>query len=96
MKAVHTFTILFWIRRKKMQDGKAPVYVRVTIDGIRSEISIKRSVDPDRWDAKKGLAKGSKEESRTLNDYLDQVRNHIYECYQQLQQQKKSITADTI
>jgi len=61
MKTVHTFTILFWIRRKKIQDGKAPVYARVTNDGKRSENSNKRSVEPDRWDPKKGLAKGTKE-----------------------------------
>ena len=96
MKTVHTFTILFWIRRKKIQDGKAPVYVRVTIDGKRSEISIKRSISPESWNPKKGIAKGSKEESRILNDYIEQVRNRIFECYRELQQQKKCITADTI
>jgi integrase/recombinase XerD len=96
MKTVHTFSILFWIRRKKIQDGKAPVYARVTIDGMRSEISIKRSISPCNWNPKKGSAKGNKEESRMLNDYIELVRNQIYDCYQQLQQQKKSITADTI
>ena len=96
MKTVHTFTILFWIRREKIQDGMAPVYARVTVDGKRSEISIKKSVDPDRWDAKKGIAKGTKEESRVLNDYLDQVRNQLFDCYKELKQQKKSITSDAV
>jgi len=96
MKAVHTFTILFWIRRKKIQDGKAPVYARITIDGKRSEISIKRSIDPDRWDVKKGIAKGTKEESKMLNDYIEHVRNQLYDCYRELQQQKKGITAEAI
>src|ERR1035437_7405853 len=96
MKTVHTFSILFWIRREKIQDGRAPVYARVTIDGKRSEISIKRSISPYSWNPKKGIAKGSKEGSKMLNDYIKQVRNQIYECYQQLQQQKKSITTDAI
>ena len=96
MKTVHTFSILFWIRRKKIQDGKAPVYARVTIDGVRSEISIKRSISLCNWNPKKGMAKGNKEESKMLNDYIELVRNQIYDCYQQLQQQKKSITADAI
>ena len=96
MKTVHTFSILFWIRRKKLQDGKAPVYARVTIDGKRSEISVKRNIEPERWDIKKGLAKGSKEESRAVNDYLGQVRNHLYECYTELKQQKKCISSESV
>ena len=79
-----------------MQDGKAPVYARVTIDGKRSEISVKRSIEPKRWDGKKGLAKGSKEESKLLNDYLDQVRNQLFECYSAIKQQKKSVTSDSV
>jgi integrase len=96
MKTVHTFSILFWIRREKVQDGKAPVYARVTVDGKRSEISIKRNIDPESWNPKKGIAKGTKEESRMLNVYIEQVRNQLFECYQELQKQKKLITADAI
>jgi integrase len=96
MKTVHTFSILFWIRREKIQDGKAPVYARVTVDGKRSEISIKRNIDPDSWNPQRGMAKGTKEESRILNAYIEQVRNQLFDCYQELQKQKKLITAEAI
>lgn len=96
MKSVHTFSILFWINRAKIKDGKAPIYARVTVDGKRAEISTKRSIDPDSWNPDKGQAKGTKEESRTLNAYIEQVRNQLFDCYQEIQKQKKLITAENV
>ena len=41
-----TFGLLFYVKRAKIDsNGKAPIYVRITVDGIRSELSIKRSVE---------------------------------------------------
>jgi integrase/recombinase XerD len=96
MKTIHTFSILFWVNRAKTKDGKAPVYARVTVDGKRAEISIKRSIEPDNWNPEKGLAKGTREESRMLNAYIEQVRNQLFEGYQDMQKQKKLITAEAI
>jgi hypothetical protein len=40
-----TFGLLFYVKRAKIDNnGKAPIYVRITVDGIRSELSIKRSL----------------------------------------------------
>lgn len=84
MKSIHTFSILFWINRAKVKDGKAPIYARVTVDGKRVEISIKRTVEPESWNPEKGQARGSREESRMLNTYIEQVRNQLFDCYQEL------------
>jgi integrase/recombinase XerD len=96
MKSIHTFSILFWINRAKLNDGKAPIYARVTVDGKRAEISLKRTIEPESWNPEKGQAKGSREESRTLNAYIEQTRNQIFECYQDIQKQKKLITAESV
>ena len=40
-----TFNILFFIKKSKLlRNGQAPIYLRITINGKRSEISIKRSI----------------------------------------------------
>ena len=96
MKSIHTFSILFWINRAKKKDNKAPIYARVTVDGKRAEISIKRTIDPDNWNPDKGQARGTKEDSRTLNAYIEQVRNQLFDSYQEMQKQKRLITAEAI
>lgn len=96
MQVKNTFTILFWINKAKIRNGEAPVWARVTVDGIRVEISIKKSIQPDNWNPEKGQAKGSKEEAKSLNNYIEQIRTQLFECYQNLRAEKKLVTAETI
>ena len=54
MKLNQNFSILFWIYRSKItKQGLVPIYVRITIDGDRTEYSTKRVVEPDAWDSYK-------------------------------------------
>ncbi len=66
-----TFGLLFYVKRSKMiSNGTVPVYLRVTVDGERIEISSKRYVNPDKWNANAQKLNGSSEEVRTMNCYL--------------------------
>lgn len=58
------------------------VFLRITIDGARTEISLQRDVGPDRWDSAKGRLIGKTDEARSLNAYLDSVQAKIYEIFQ--------------
>lgn len=42
MGTSRTFSILFWLNLAKEKDGFAPIYARITVDGKRAEISLKR------------------------------------------------------
>lgn len=98
MKTVNnTFGVIFYLRKyKATNDGKAPIYARITVNGSRIDLSVKRNIDPDNWNAKKGMARGSREEIVKLNKYLEQYRSGIVESYQQLLLQKKLITAELV
>jgi hypothetical protein len=92
-----TFNILFFIKKTKLlKDGKAPIYLRVTVNGKRSEIAIKRSISPNLWDTLKTKAKGNSKESLIINDYLNSVRGQIYTHHQELQERRKTITAKSL
>ncbi|MGY6648048.1 site-specific integrase [Wenyingzhuangia sp. IMCC45574] len=92
-----TFTILFFIKKTKtLKDGTAPIYLRVTVNGKRSEVAIKRSVQPNIWDTARNKVKGNSKESKTLNEYLNSVRGQIQNCQQALQEQGKTITAKAL
>jgi site-specific recombinase XerD len=93
----NTFSLLFYIRTTKTKsNGTAPIYVRITINGKRAEFSAKRTIDPNKWNNTKGRAKGSNEQTKSLNKYLDTIQAKVYENQQELMQKNKSITAYTL
>ena len=93
----NTFRVIFYLRKSKARDdNKAPIYARITVNGTRVELSIKRAINPANWNSNRGMAKGSKEEMARLNNYLEQYRSRIVESYQELFLQKKLITAELV
>ncbi|CAN5482668.1 site-specific integrase [soil metagenome] len=98
MKTVNnTFGVIFYLRKyKATNDGKTPIYARITVNGSRIDLSVKRSIEPGNWNPNKGMAKGSREEIMRLNNYLEQYRSGIVESYQTLLLQKKLITAELV
>lgn len=96
MRSTNTFGIHFTIRKNKIKDGHAPIYVRVTVNEKRVEISLKRHIPVSDWNSIKGIAKGSRSEYKSLNLYLEKIRKMLLENYELLQTSKKLITAQTI
>jgi site-specific recombinase XerD len=92
-----TLSLLFSLRKpKNYQSGEMPIYLRITVDGQRTELAISRKCDPERWDAVTGRAIGSKAESRTLNAYLDDIQFKIHELQRRMSDTDELITAETI
>lgn len=60
----------------------ATVYVRLTIDGERTEFSLQRQCDPEKWLPGKGRMNGKNDEAKSLNGYLDSIQFRIYELFQ--------------
>ncbi len=96
MKTSTTFSILFWLKQSQASNGKAPLYARITVNGKRAEISLKRKITITYWCPLKSQMRGTKEESRQINNYLDQVSSEIYQSKNELTAEGKFITAQTI
>ena len=96
MKTNHTFSVLFWINKSKITNGTAPLYARITVNGKRAELSLKRSIEPDKWVSKNESCKGNSESARILNSYLLLVRGEIEKHYNQMLANDQLITAETI
>ena len=78
-----TFNQNFIIRRFRQKSRATTlVYVRITVDGIRTELSLQRECDPERWDSDKGRLIGKNEEVKSFNAYLDAVQLKIYDIFQ--------------
>jgi integrase len=76
-------SILMYLKRRTNAKGECPIYLRVTVDGKRRELSLSRTIEPSRWDQKKQRGKG-KSEAMTLNKMLVSVENNIYLAEQEL------------
>lgn len=81
---------------KKNEFGKAPIYARITINEVRTEFSIKRFIEPDKWVNKAGYAKGNSEEIKTLNNYIVTVRTQLFQHYNKLLEMGKAVTAEAV
>ena len=93
----NTFSILFYIRKSKQKaDGTTPIYVRVTVNGKRSDFSSKRSIDASKWNKSKARAKGTNENTRTLNTYLDTLKQKLYDSHQHLLNKGKVVSAKAL
>lgn len=96
MRTSNTFAILFWIHTSRAKNNQTRIYVRITVNGKRANISLKYKADTRIWDANKQRAKGNSEAARMLNQYLDQVHSQIVQCYQDLKFKGQLITAELI
>lgn len=91
------FSLLFYMKKQKnYQEGSAPIYMRITVNGKRSEVTTGRECPPERWNAAAGRVNGTKEEVRTFNAFLDDLTKKVYEAHRQLAEANLTITAETI
>ncbi|PNQ72791.1 recombinase [Hanstruepera neustonica] len=92
-----TFGLLFYLKKSKVDaQGKSPIYLRITVDGKRTEISTKRTIEPERWSAEANKAIGRTEDVRELNAYLDSLTTKVYQSQRDLIQDNKPVTSETL
>jgi site-specific recombinase XerD len=97
MRNESSLGILFFIRKERgSDDKKAAIYLRITVNGKRAELSIKREVEIEKWVPEAGKAKGTKEDVRQLNDYIALWERKTYQSHKDLIEEEVSITAEAI
>jgi site-specific recombinase XerD len=94
---VKTFHHIFFLKKPtNSTEGSMPVYLRITVDGKRAEISVNREANPEQWIPGAGKIKGTSEEVRKFNSYLDSLRSKLYDAYQATIRENKLITAESL
>ncbi len=96
MKTSHTFTILFWINKSRTNNNLAELYARVTTNGKRTNIGLKRKIDIQLWDIKNKKAKGKTREAKEINDYINLVQSRLFNIYQDLKYKGELITPQLV
>ena len=92
------FSVLFFLKKPKNYTKGAVyfIFLRITVDGVRAEISTSRNCEPERWNAKAGKVIGTKEDVKTLNAYLENMKAEVYAAHTLLSVDGADITANSI
>lgn len=91
------FSLLFYLKQQKIYtSGPKPIYMRITVNGKRAEVSAGRDCEPSVWNSHAGRGIGTKSETRALNSYLDTLQTKVMNAHQQLIGAGESITADRL
>ncbi|WP_190809533.1 site-specific integrase [Flagellimonas sp. S3867] len=91
---VNTFSTLFYIKNERRDKyGKAGLYLRITVDGRRSSISLHRKIDPSKWDSRMNKLKGKGVEAEELNRFMTTIRHKINRIQHELIEEGKPFTA---
>lgn len=96
MRTDQTFIISFFIRKKKNQPEVANLYTRITVNGRRLEISLKRTLPVEQWLPDAGRVAGFSKEVIQLNSKIDQTRALLYKAFDELQREGKLVTSQSV
>ena len=93
-KMNYELSILFTLKRSKEDKaGEVPIYLRITVNGERAEVSTNRKVEVSKWDSATQRAKGRSESARNLNDHLDNLQNRVNRDFNSLNEKGEEITS---
>jgi hypothetical protein len=65
-------------RTKLLRNGEAPIFVRITVDALREEMSIQRSINLSDWIEKKCCAKPTNAKNRELIHFPQPVQFSLF------------------
>lgn len=92
-----SFRLSFFLKAKKKGPNETPfVFMRITIDGEKKEISTKIECPRELWNQKSGRAIGNKPQAKQLNAYLDSLSLKVLQARQLLLDSGKDITVEGI
>jgi site-specific recombinase XerD len=90
-------SILFFGKKTKNESEKElSIYLRVTINGERFEVTTQRYIEPNKWSSAAGKVKGNSEEARSINQHLDSLKQKIYDYQKSIVQNGGSFTKELL
>ena len=89
--------ILFWLYKAKVnKEGFAPIYIRITVKGVREQFTTSRFVKIDQWDTAKQRIRGRSENAKSINNQLAALKTKIEKVYGEASLLNEDITAEDI
>ena len=90
----NSFSILFFTRKRPNNSNDlVSIYLRITVNSKRTELSVQRKVNQSNWNSAAGKVKGSSVKVMEINKYLEDLRHKVFAIHSKLITKGKSFTA---
>lgn len=90
-----TFKILFIVYKSRVRkDGKAPINVRVTINGSRGQTPINAYIKPQKWNAIAEKSLGNTRKDDEINARIDTVRLRLMQIYREIELERNFLLSN--
>ncbi len=97
MEKRNTFSVHYFLKKHRATDNnEMPVYLRITINGKRTDMSMHINIAQNSWNSKIGRAIGNSKKIKDLNSLLESTQSTIYEKYKYLRETGKLVTAKSV
>src|ERR1700743_1008215 len=97
MKVNHELSILFWLwKAKQTSGGLVPIYVRITVNGLRDQFSSGKKIMADHWNEETGFAVKACKDSTSINTYITNTIKELETCYNRLWNDHDDVTAKMV
>jgi hypothetical protein len=96
METTYSFSIDFIIRKCKSDNKRGIIFVRITVNSKRKEISIKEQVLLADWDGSREIVTSKTTESKKINKTIENIKFRIKEKYRAMEDRGELITAESV
>lgn len=96
MKKKNTFNVLFWARKARAKDGRAPLFCRVTIQGQRYEMPMNLTIQLDKWSPTAQRVIGRTETDKQANRAIEDTVQLIEQAIKRIQQRVLPVTIENL
>ncbi len=97
MEKRSTFTMMFYAKKTvENKMGESPLYLRITMNGESTSLSLYKTVNLKYWNAKSGMAEGSDKYVKELNRFLMASQSGVYEHYKNFREKGLPFTVTDV
>lgn len=97
MKSYQKLSLLFWVWKSKTdEEGRSPIYVRITIEGRRAQFSLGVKIKASLFNNKSGKARGSSPEASLVNNEINIASGRLRQYYNVLSIQHTFVTPEML
>jgi len=96
---IKSFGLLYYVRKERASEQTkqlAPIYLRITINGVRAEYNTRQYIEPKKWDSNACKGKGNHPDIFKINDYISKHRARVLQLRDKLDEKNEPISAEIL